>query len=248
MNPKLCSDWEGANSGGNERLKILTCNNSRGLAEGRETALGSPNAPPRPLPADCRHTSIDAGQIRVAEPNLRVLARPEQDPRTLHWRRCWQWHRGRQAQRRRASGTQIKSPGPARRRSMRSSFRLASIAEAQILGRRLAGAGPARARKISFTEIDSAGASAGKYPGHRQDESLPSPIASPTNRFGGLVASLSAVLPSLCFLSENIMGAHCTAASQDLNPSESYFLPRLNFWEKGPHLGIWRAQRALSGC
>jgi hypothetical protein len=30
-----------------------------GLAEGRETALGWPNALPRLLPADCQHTSLD---------------------------------------------------------------------------------------------------------------------------------------------------------------------------------------------
>jgi hypothetical protein len=41
---------------------------------------------------------------------------------------------------------------------------------AQIPGRHLAGPGR-RARKIFFTEMDSAGASAGKHPCHRQDES-----------------------------------------------------------------------------
>jgi hypothetical protein len=39
-----------------------------------ETALGRPSLRPRPLPADCRHTSIDTEQTRVAEPKLRVLA------------------------------------------------------------------------------------------------------------------------------------------------------------------------------
>jgi hypothetical protein len=100
----------GSGRSDHEWLKILPCGNSRGLAEGRETMLGWPNAWPRPLPADCRPTGIDTGQTNVAEPNLRVLARPEQDPRTLHWRRGRQWHHRRQAQRRRASGNRIKSP------------------------------------------------------------------------------------------------------------------------------------------
>ena len=33
--------------------------------------------------------TLDTGQIEVARPDLRILARPEQDPRTLYWRRQW---------------------------------------------------------------------------------------------------------------------------------------------------------------
>jgi hypothetical protein len=48
------------------------------------------------------------GQTRVAAPKTRILARPKQDPRTFHRRRCWQRRSGRQTRQIRASGAELK--------------------------------------------------------------------------------------------------------------------------------------------
>ena len=62
-----------------ERPKILVCSDPRGLGKGSKTALGQQDARQRPQPTDRENARNGA--------NVRILARPEQDPWTFHRRR-----------------------------------------------------------------------------------------------------------------------------------------------------------------
>jgi hypothetical protein len=66
---------------------------------------------------------IDTGQIEIADPDLRVLARPEQDPRASRWRR--KRHCGRQAQCKWAS--RIEKPAGALMSAAQQSSSLRSV-------------------------------------------------------------------------------------------------------------------------
>jgi hypothetical protein len=83
-----------------EEPKLLLCSNPRSLGKGRETALGWADARPRPTPAHRRRPygsgHVGTWQAEIAGSKFRILARSEQDPRALRWRR--QRPCGRQAQ------------------------------------------------------------------------------------------------------------------------------------------------------
>ena len=92
--------------------------------------MGRPNSRPRHLSADHRHATgrPNTRQTKPTKPTLRILAGPEQDPRTSHRRHCWQWYSCRQTRQKRDSVAQIESAdvreAPARIRSQIADFRI----------------------------------------------------------------------------------------------------------------------------